>query len=489
MREHTWKLTVGAVVAATALSACGGGDSEGDATGSEGSDAPAASGGSLLIWAGSGTGGEAIKKVAAGFGEENGVAVNVRRSEQRDCRPVRHRVAGRQRAGPGVGAHDWIGNLVQNGSIDPIPMTDDPEGGFLPQSIKGVTFNGQIYGVPYALEKSRCIRNTTMAPEATDLDRGHGRPPARRSRRPARPPRSWCCRWAERGRLPHVPVLQLGRRIGLRQDPGRRVRPQATRARRSPRRRRHEKIAALGETGQDVLKRRSTATQVRPCSPTARRRTWSAVRGTCPPCRSPVCRTISPVPGFEGGSGLAVRRRATMYIASKGKNKAVAQEFATNYFPTPEVATGVVRRRPAAAGAEGGLRRGPGEQPGHQGVARPVPNGQIMPAITAMAAMWEPWGKAEAAIVGGADPETMTETAAPPSRPSAVDPQPGPVRLAGPADPPTEYSAARHCEFGPAWDGRHSSRPLTWTPPGSDGPPPSSGRGSQLDSATAAPAA
>ena len=32
-----------------------------------------------------------------------------------------------------MGAHDWIGNLVQNGAIDPIPMTDTQKAAFLPK--------------------------------------------------------------------------------------------------------------------------------------------------------------------------------------------------------------------------------------------------------------------------------------------------------------------------------------------------------------------
>lgn len=36
-------------------------------------------------------------------------------------------------------------------------------------------------------------------------------------------------------------------------------------------------------------------------------------------------------------------------------------------------------------------------------------NGQVLPAIPAMAAIWDPFGKAEAAIIGGADPaKTIT---------------------------------------------------------------------------------
>ena len=38
-------------------------------------------------------------------------------------------------------------------------------------------------------------------------------------------------------------------------------------------------------------------------------------------------------------------------------------------------------------------------------------SGQIMPSIPAMAAVWDPLGKAEAAVVGGADPASTISAA------------------------------------------------------------------------------
>lgn len=38
---------------------------------------------------------------------------------------------------PVMAAHDWIGNLGQNGAIDPIPMTDEKKALFLPKAIDG----------------------------------------------------------------------------------------------------------------------------------------------------------------------------------------------------------------------------------------------------------------------------------------------------------------------------------------------------------------
>ena len=61
--------------------------------------------------------------------------------------------------------------------------------------------------------------------------------------------------------------------------------------------------------------------------------------------KSGVPYAISPVPGFEGdGPASPFIGVQAMYIAARDKNKALAQEFATNYFPTLEVANGSCSR-------------------------------------------------------------------------------------------------------------------------------------------------
>ena len=65
-----------------------------------------------------------------------------------------------------MGAHDWIGNLVQNGTIDPIQIPDDESEPLQPLAIKAVTFNGQVYGMPYTMNNIVLYRNTDLAPDA-----------------------------------------------------------------------------------------------------------------------------------------------------------------------------------------------------------------------------------------------------------------------------------------------------------------------------------
>ena len=164
MQRTSRKLRTAAVLAAAGLLLGGcGGDAGGAATGGTGGKA---SGTDLLIWTGGGPGGEATKKLAATFGKANGVNVTV----QIVPKDLQTQFVTAAQAGnsPDVvmGAHDWIGNLVQNGAIDPVQMSDETQSLFEPLAIKAVTFNGQTYGIPFTMNNIVLFRNTELAPEA-----------------------------------------------------------------------------------------------------------------------------------------------------------------------------------------------------------------------------------------------------------------------------------------------------------------------------------
>jgi arabinogalactan oligomer / maltooligosaccharide transport system substrate-binding protein len=141
------------------LAGCGGAGGASD-SGSEGV--------SLTIWADDKYS-RAIRESAARWGELNDVQVNVQ-AVSKDLQTV-YVTAAQAGKGPDLvmGAHDWIGNLVQNGTIDPLQLTDDTRAAFNQLAIKGVTFNGQIYGIPYAIENVVLFRNTDEAPAHTEI--------------------------------------------------------------------------------------------------------------------------------------------------------------------------------------------------------------------------------------------------------------------------------------------------------------------------------
>jgi len=51
-----------------------------------------------------------------------------------------------------VGAHDWVGELAKNGVIAEINLTQDQIKKYYDLTIRGYTYNGKIYGIPYDFE-------------------------------------------------------------------------------------------------------------------------------------------------------------------------------------------------------------------------------------------------------------------------------------------------------------------------------------------------
>jgi len=101
-----------------------------------------------------------------------------------------------------------------------------------------------------------------------------------------------------------------------------------------------------------------------------------------------------------------------MYVASKGKYKSLAQEFATNYFLQPEVAMALYeadRRPPPLKAAFDQVVK---SDPDMAKVLAAGKGGDIMPAIPEMATVWDPLGKAEAAVIAGAPPGSTVAAAA-----------------------------------------------------------------------------
>ena len=120
-------------------------------------------------------------------------------------------------------------------------------------------------------------------------------------------------------------------------------------------------------------------------------------------------------PGFADGKPASPFIGVNgFYLASKGKNKALAQEFLTSFVPTADFQSGLYEadpRRPALTESADAVKAA--DDPEHPEVrGRRRQDGTILPAIPAMGQVWSPFGIAEAAIVGGDDPETALKAAA-----------------------------------------------------------------------------
>jgi len=166
-----------AVLVLAVTTACGGGsgstgstNTETDTSSSPSADAGGGGDADLLVWTDS-LKIDAVTEVAETFGEANGITVDVQAiSEDLQGSFVTADAAGN---GPDVvvGAHDWIGNLVQNGAIDPLNLTPDELSGYSEKAVQATTYDGKLYGVPYGIEALALYRNTEIvADEPATMD-------------------------------------------------------------------------------------------------------------------------------------------------------------------------------------------------------------------------------------------------------------------------------------------------------------------------------
>jgi len=158
-----------ALVATVGLlaAACGGGDTDTDAgaTTEPTSDGGAAAEGELLVWADE-TRIDALTDIGDQFTADTGVTVRV---VEKAGDSIRADFETQAPSGQGpdviVGAHDWIGNFIANGLIVPVEL-GDTLGNYEQVAIDGFSYEGQIYGLPYAIENIALLRNTDLAPDA-----------------------------------------------------------------------------------------------------------------------------------------------------------------------------------------------------------------------------------------------------------------------------------------------------------------------------------
>ncbi|MDR1392798.1 MAG: extracellular solute-binding protein [Bifidobacteriaceae bacterium] len=160
MRKTT-TILLAAVVTAT-MAACGGSDTPANTTSSTGTDQPTTA--SLLVWADA-TRSPVIRQMAESFTKDTGIAVEV---VERDYGKMRDDFISQAPTGQGpdilIGGGDWTGKFVQNGVVTPVELGDVADG-FADVAIESVTYEGQVYGLPYALENVAMFRNPALAPD------------------------------------------------------------------------------------------------------------------------------------------------------------------------------------------------------------------------------------------------------------------------------------------------------------------------------------
>lgn len=415
MRLPRAHVLAGTATVALLATACGGGDTAPD-TGADGGDDGTAEGsveGVLTIWTDDERQG-LVAEYAADFATDNGVEVNVQALpfEDLDATFLTAHQAG-DAPDVVVGAHDWIGNLVQNGAILPVELPTDVAAGVEPAALDAVTFDGQLYGVPYAMESIFLVRNTDLAPDAPEtmeelVETGDD--------------------LVDGGDAEQIMVLQQGQDgdafhlmplftsgggdlFGLDEDGN--ADPGTVLVGSEESVAAAERIADLGEDGAGAL-RRSVDDETGPplfhdgAAPFFVTGAWNI-----PDIETAgVPYEISPVPPFADGEEarpfLGVQ---AFFVAAGGENSALATEFVTSQATDPDFVTALYAEDPRPPALTAALEEVSAEDPNVASYVEAAANGFPMPSIPEMDQVWGPLGQAQADVIGGADPAATMESA------------------------------------------------------------------------------
>lgn len=126
--------------------------------------APAEDGPSLTIWADD-TRAPVLATLAEDFEAQYGLRLIVTEKSFQNIRDD-FKVAAPTGEGPDIiiGAHDWLGELAENGLLAEISLGDKSEQ-FLPAAVQAFLYDGTLYGMPYATENVAFVYNPDIVTE------------------------------------------------------------------------------------------------------------------------------------------------------------------------------------------------------------------------------------------------------------------------------------------------------------------------------------
>lgn len=353
----------------------------------------------LVIWADATTA-PVVQKLADQFASQNGVKVAVQIAND-----VRGQYGTAFKAGQApdviVGAHDWMGELVANGSISALNVPAATSAGFNANAIKATKYNGQTYAVPYGVENLALVRNTALAstaPKTLDdlIKAGQSCVTSKK-----------CSvilsnQVGKKGNAYNAyPFLSafgggiFGTKSNGDYDPNNLIVDSANSLKGA------QLMSTLGK--QKVLSTNIDDTNADTLFSSGK--TAFEITG---PWSMPAFKkagikySIDPLPTVTGGGAmepfLGVQQ---FYVSSKAKNATVAQQFVTNFLTTKDAQVAmfqVGQRPPALTAAYDEVAK---SDPDVAAWAAAGKNGKLMPNIPAMNSVWGPLGQAEADVVSG----------------------------------------------------------------------------------------
>lgn len=366
----------------------------------------------LVIWADQKRA-DALQDIAKQFGKDNNIKVAVQAvSTSLDTNFITADAAGN---GPDVVVQgdDKIASFVQNGSIVPVQLSSEEKKKLVPEYLSAVQDGGQTYGVPYAAEGLILYRNTDLAPDAPQtfddlVAQGQKLVYEKKADRVI------SLQVGDTGDAFHMQPLYASmggyliggesgkpdtKDIGIAKDGALKF---------------ARKLSELGEKGSKVLTR-SVSSQ-NSISLFAQGKTPYLISGSWARAdieKAGLHYAASVIPGFAGeGPARPFMSVQAFYVAAHGKNKTLAEEFVNNVVPqesTQEKLYSAEARPPALASL---LEKKAASDEVTRILSQAAKQGVVRPKIPQLNSVWDPMGKAEASIVGGANPEEAMKSAA-----------------------------------------------------------------------------
>ncbi|MDR2378972.1 MAG: extracellular solute-binding protein [Bifidobacteriaceae bacterium] len=402
-------VAVAAIGLTWGLTACGGGGSTneespgGGATGAE-TDAPARAEADLVIWADANRT-KALEAPLKAWADKNGLTAQVQ-TVATDLQ-ANFVTANEAKNGPDVviGAQDWTGKLVQNSAIVPVQISAT---GVSQTAIDAVSYGGQTYGAPYAIETLGLFVNNALtanpAPATIEDMIAAGQAGGGEN--------VLCLQVGESGDAYHMQPLFTsggGYIFGTNADGtyntsdigigGAGGVAAAT------------KIGELGAQG--ILKNSITGDNSQQLFNEGKCAYLVSGPWALADIRSAgIDFTLSPIPGFAGlGQPEPPLGVQAFFVASNAKNPAFAQQFVSDLLADTTITKAmndVDARVPVQEALAAELKA---SDPVLMQFLDLAETAKAMPNIPAMEAVWGPLGQAEAAVVGGADPASTMQAA------------------------------------------------------------------------------
>lgn len=363
----------------------------------------------LVIWADNDRA-PILQKYADQFGQENGVKVAVQVATD-----VRQQFKDATKVGKGpdviVGAHDWLGELVQNATVAPVSLSADVSSKFAPSAIAATKFNGQTYGVPYAVENIGLVRNTALAPEAPKtmedlVSKGQA--------------------LVKAGKATNILIQEVGKtgnayytypylkafdggifatKANGDYDATKVIVNSAGSLKGATE---LQKLGALKALSTNVSGDNADALFDAGKAPFYITGPWAIDKAK----KAGIKYAISPLPSIGGGQMQPFLGVQMFYVSAKAKNAALAEEFVTNYVPRKDVQEALFaagNRPPALTEAYNEVSASNADVKAWFEAGK---GGQAMPNIPAMNSVWGPLGQAAADVIAGkAQPKARFDAA------------------------------------------------------------------------------